>query len=135
MGKKILIVVCIFLVLFACLQIATAEMLVGEWHGSAHSPALPFSLSAAVKFNENGSFSIGLTSLFGVACLEAKGVYTVSDSAIAIKPTSFHGLFASQLAPTERIGAVSLPYTLQNGKLTITGNAMGLHGSFDLSRR
>lgn len=134
MRKKSLAVLTIFLIL-ACRQVVAAESLAGEWHGSANTSALPFSLSAAAKFNENGTFSISLTSFLGVICLKVNGAYIVSDGTIAMKPTSFDGLFASQLVAPELIGTASLSYTLRDGKLTIVGNAMGLDGTLSLLRR
>ena len=135
MRKKSLALLTGILMLFVCRQAAVAESLVGEWRGSANVSALPFSLSATVKLNEDGTFLISLTSLFGIVGLEARGAYTVENGAIAITPSRFDGLFASRLASPERVGTVRLPYTLQDGTLAVAGGAMGLDGSISLSRR
>ena len=135
MRKRFMMILAIALLSLASLHTAGAESLVGEWRGSANVSALSFSLSATVKFEEDGTFSLNLTSLFGISGLNAKGFYAVSDSSISITPTNLGGLFAAQLASVERIGTVSLPYGLQDGKLTIAGSGMGMDGSISLTRR
>jgi len=135
MPKKNHIALLVSLMLFICFGVSAAESLTGEWSGSANVSSVPFSLSATVKFHDDNTFSLSLTSLFGIICLEGKGYYTINGSTIAITPVSFSGLFASQLAPPERVGTVNLPYTFWDSKLHIAGNALGLNGTISLSRK
>ena len=135
MHKKSLIILVASLMLFACVHTAAADSLAGEWQGSASISALPFSLSATVKFNDDNTFSLRLTTLFGIVCFEGSGVYSVGSNAITITPASFGGLFASQVASPERIGTVSIPYTFWDSRLHIGGQALGLDGTISLSRK
>lgn len=129
MRKKCFTVLIVSLILSVSLQAIAAESLVGEWHGPAQVSGVPFSLSATLNANKDGTFSISVTGF------RAVGYYIVDDSIISVMPTKFDGILAYLLVPPENIGIVSFPYILRDGELSIRGDAMGLSGTMSLSRR
>lgn len=135
MLKRCFMLLTVIVIAAGCVPAFAAGSLLGEWRGSANSSSLPFSLSATVVFREDNTFHLSLSAFLGIVNLQARGSYSVTDSAIAVKPTRFEGTLASYLYSPERIGTVSLPYTLSDGRLVIAGNKLGLNGKLTLRRK
>ena len=135
MFKRCLAIGMVIAVAAVCVSSFAAEPITGEWRGSASASSLPFSLSATVIFYEDNTFYLSLNAFLGIVGLEARGNYSVTGSAIAVRPTRFDGSLASYLYAPDRIGTVSLPYTLSDGRLVIEGNRMGLNGKITLRRK
>lgn len=129
MKRKGALLLMILLLMTTMLPGAMAESLDGKWSGKAKISGFPISISATVTF-DGGGFSVGIVGL------NATGSYVDSgDGTLTITLKSFSGLLASRLESPENIGSISLPYTLTDGELVISGGSLGVEGTVTLKRK
>lgn len=127
MTKKV-IALALSLALLCGAAALAADSISGDWSGKAKITLLPFTVNTDVSFREDGTFTLSMIGL------KASGKYSAGEDTITITPTAFEGLFASQLASPESIGAVKMPLDLEDDTLGMNISLGGVDASIELTR-
>lgn len=122
----------------ACMLIAlglwsaalAADILTGEWKGSADVSGVPFALSVTAKFNEDATFSL---STFG---LSAKGTYSTDGQNLSLAMSEISGIFAGMLQAPKDIGTITVPLTFkEDGSVALSASTQGFSASVSMKRK
>lgn len=129
MKLKRLIALCLLFSTLLLLASAHAASLTGKWKGSANVSGMPFALTVHAEFKDDGTYELTTTGL------TAKGSYQVDGGSLTISVSDLSGLLSSMLADAKDIPSISLPLTLSDTKLSLSGEAHGMSASLSMDKQ